>query len=421
MASTGKGARPSPRHILIIVENLPVPFDTRVWQEARALRSNGYDVSVICPTGAGCESRREVLDGIHIYRHPLPMEARGAKGYLLEYAAALYWQLVLAFRIFLTRRFDAIHACNPPDTIFLVAGVFKLLFATRFVFDHHDLCPELYEAKFARRGLIYRVLVALERMTFRLADMSIATNDSYRKIAIERGRMAPGNVAVVRSGPDMTRLRMMPADAALKRGKRYLVSYLGVMGRQEGIDYLIEAAHHIVHRIGRDDIHFGLVGGGPELARLKDQVRALGLDAHVTFTGRVPDAVLLAMTNTADVCVNPDAVNAMNDKSTMNKIMEYMALGKPIVQFDLAEGRVSAGEASLYARANDPVDLAEKIVELLDDPDRRLHMGALGRQRVETTLGWHHQASRLLEAYDMLWQRAAPVARWGSLWSRSLR
>ncbi len=391
MELTGRPRPRRKRHVLIIVENLPVPFDTRVWQEARALSGNGYDVSVICPVGKGYERRHEVIEGIDIYRHPAPVEARGAK--------------VLAFRIFFKHRFHVLHACNPPDTIFIVAAIFKFLFATRFVFDHHDLCPELYEAKFGKHGLVYRVLVLLERLTFTLADLAIATNESYRKIALERGGMDPERAAVVRSGPDLARLRIAPADPALKCGKRLLVSYIGVMGNQEGINYLIEAAHHVVQRVGRRDIHFGLVGGGPELERLKRKVR----EEYFTFTGRVPDDVLLAMTNSADLCINPDESNAMNDKSTMNKIMEYMALGKPIVQFDLTEGRVSAGEASAYARPNDALDLAAKMVELLDDPDRRQRMGALGRWRVETSLAWHHQVPKLLAAYDLLWQQPARV------------
>ena len=410
MESTGDAAQQRRRHILVIVENLPVPFDTRVWQEARALRSSGYDVSVICPRTSLCPARRETLEGVRIYRHPLPIEAQGVMGYLVEYPIALFWQLALAFRIFFARPFDVIHACNPPDLIFLVGAVFKLLFGVRFVFDHHDLCPELYEAKFAQRRLGYRLLLALERLTFRLADVSIATNDSYRSISIERGGMAPEDVVVVRSGPDMGRLRIAPPDAALKHGKRYLVSYIGVMGRQEGIDYLIDAAFHIVRHLGRRDIHFGLVGGGPELERLKSRVRALALDEYFTFTGRAPDAVLLAMINSADVCVNSDECNPMNDKSTMNKVMEYMALGKPIVQFEMTEGRVSAGEASLYAKPNDAQDLAEKILELLADPERRQRMAACGRARIETMLAWHHQAPRLIAAYDRLWQRASAAA-----------
>jgi glycosyltransferase involved in cell wall biosynthesis len=399
MASAGE-----PRRILFIVENLPSPFDRRVWQEATTLRDAGYVVSIICPTGPGCEARFEEVDGIAIYRHPLPLEAEGAFGYLMEYASALLWEFRLAWRVRRERGFDAIHACNPPDLIFLVGGFFKKLFGTRFLFDHHDINPELYEAKFGRRDLFWKLLVALERWTFRTADVSIATNESYRRIALERGGMDPERVFVVRSGPKLDRLRRLPPVESLRRGRRFLVGYVGVMGKQEGIDYLLRAAAHIVKDLGRDDVHFGLVGGGTSLAAMKDYARELGIDDHVTFTGRVGDQALLEMLNTADVCVNPDVANEMNDKSTMNKIMEYMALGKPIVQFDLTEGRFSAREASLYARHNDPIDMAVKIVELLDDPARRQAMGEFGLRRVREELEWRYEAPKLLAAYDTLFE-----------------
>jgi glycosyltransferase involved in cell wall biosynthesis len=395
MASAGS------RRVLIIVENLPVPFDRRVWQEATTLRRAGYEVSIICPAGKGYDRRVDVIDGISIYRHPLPLEASGAIGYFVEYTCALFWQSALAWRVFLARGFDAIHACNPPDTIFLVGAMFKI-FGVRFLFDHHDINPELYEAKFGRRDMFYRLLLWFERLTFRVADVSIATNESYRRIAIERGRMPPGDVFVVRSGPDLRRLKIQPPDERLKSGRRYLVGYVGVMGKQEGIDLLLEAVDHLVHRLGRRDVQFGLVGGGTELGAMQTYAKRLGVDDYVTFTGRVSDRELLAMLNTADVCVNPDIANAMNDKSTMNKIMEYMALGKPIVQFDLAEGRFSAQEASVYATQNDAVDLARKIAELLDDPSRRRQMGQYGRRRVETALAWQYEAPKLLQAYDRL-------------------
>lgn len=399
MASAGN------RRVLIIVENLPVPFDRRVWQEATELRRAGYQVCVICPVGKGYERRVETVDGIHIYRHPLPLEASGALGYLLEYATALFWESVLAWRIFFTRGFDVLHACNPPDTIFLVGAVFKLL-GRRFLFDHHDINPELYEAKFGRRDVFYKLLLWLERMTFRTADVSIATNESYRRIAIERGGMNPDKVFVVRSGPDLRRLKILPADERLKKGRRYLVGYVGVMGKQEGIDRLLRAVRHVVHHLRRQDIHFGLVGGGTELEAMRAYAKELDIDDYVTFTGRVPDAELLAMLNTSDVCVNPDVANEMNDKSTMNKIMEYMALGKPVVQFDLTEGRFSAQDASLYAAKNDEIDLARKIVELLDDPERRRRMSEYGRRRVETALAWEYEAPKLLFAYDHLFSLA---------------
>jgi glycosyltransferase involved in cell wall biosynthesis len=399
------GMPTKPRRVLILVENLPSPFDRRVWQEATALRDAGYVVSIVCPTGRGYEQRFERIDGIDIHRYPLPVEAAGALGYALEYGAALFWSFVLSWKVFFGRGFDVIHACNPPDLFFIVGGFFKLL-GKKFVFDHHDINPELYEAKFGRRDFLWRVMLALERWTFRTADVSIATNESYRAIAIGRGRMAPERVFVVRSGPSLERMKIVPPVAALKRGRRHLVGYVGVMGRQEGIDLLLRAAHAIVHVHGRGDVHFGLVGGGTSLEDMKALARELDVADHVTFTGRVPDAELLAMLNTADVCVNPDVANEMNDKSTMNKIMEYMSLGKPIVQFDLAEGRFSAQAASLYARRNDPSDLAAKIVELLDDPARRAAMGTFGRRRVENELEWRHEVPKLLAAYDTLWPAA---------------
>ncbi|WP_338844569.1 glycosyltransferase family 4 protein [Massilia sp. W12] len=394
MASAGK-----PRRVLILVENLPSPFDRRVWQEATTLHANGYQVSIICPTGKGYEKRYEEIDGIHIYRYALPLEAEGAKGYAIEYSMALFHSFRLAFKVLFKHGFDVIHACNPPDLLFLVGGFFKL-FGKRFVFDHHDINPELYEAKFNRRDFFYKLMIVLERWSFKTSDVSIATNESYKKIAIERGGMDPAKVYVVRSGPKLDRLRIVPPKPELKCGKQYLVGYVGVMGAQEGIDLLLQCARHLIHDMGRKDVHFGLVGGGTSLEQMKQMAKDLGIADHVTFTGRAPDEVLLDMLNTADVCVNPDVANEMNDKSTMNKIMEYMALAKPIVQFDLTEGKVSAQQASLYAKRNDPVDMAQKIAELLDDAPRRKQMGDFGRNRVEHELEWKYEAPKLLAAYD---------------------
>jgi glycosyltransferase involved in cell wall biosynthesis len=387
--------------ILILVENLPSPFDRRVWQEAGALRDAGHSVSIICPTGPGCEKKFEALEGIHVWRYHLPPEASGARGYALEYGVALLMTFWLSLRVLLSRGFDVVHACNPPDLFFLIGGFYKL-FGKRFVFDHHDACPELYEAKFGRRDFFYRLMLRLERWTFRTADLVISTNESYRKIALERGRVSPDRVHVVRSGPSLERLRVLPAEPALKCGRRHLVGYVGVMGHQEGIDLLLAAVRHIVHERKRSDVHFGLVGGGTSLEEMKTLAARLEVADYVTFTGRVPDAEMLAMLNTADVCVNPDASSRMNDISTMNKVMEYMALGKAMVQFDLAEGRWSAQGASLYARPNDPLDLAGKLLELLDDPMRARAMGAYGRRRVMEELEWKHEAPRLLAAYASL-------------------
>jgi len=409
MASVGESLRA--KRVLIIVENLPVPFDRRVWNEATTLVKGGYEVSVICPTGHNATARHEVIDGVHIYRHPI-FEARGMAFYFVEYALALFWEFVLAWRVYFTRGFDVIHACNPPDLIFLVGGFFKLLLGTKFVFDHHDINPELFEAKFGTRNLLYRVITALERWTFAIADISIATNNSYRAIAIGRGRMDPDRVFVVRSGPNLNRMRIVPPDPSLRKGRKYLVGYVGVIGAQEGLDYLLAAARYLVQDLKRTDVQFCVAGSGPELEQLKASAVEMGVADYVTFAGRVSDDVLLKILNTSDVCVNSDECNAMNDKSTMNKIMEYMALGKPIVQFDLTEGRFTAEEASVYARKNDSVDFADKILELLADEPRRQSMGEFGRARVVDHLAWPHEAPKLLRAYERVFApQAVPAAR----------
>lgn len=386
------------KHVLIVVENLPLPFDRRVWQEARTLKAAGAMISIICPVGKGYEKRHEVIEGIDIYRHMLPVEAAGAMGFLLEYGAALFWESWLAWKIYFKRRFDVIQGCNPPDLIFLVAAPFKLL-GVKYIFDHHDINPELYEAKFNHRGFFWRLMVMFERLTFAFADVSIATNESYRKIAIDRGAMAPDKVHVVRSGPDLSRLKLVPPVKSWKNGRAHMVGYVGVMGEQEGIDLLIEAVDLIVREKKRSDIQFVLVGGGPSLDGLKALTAEKNLSEFITFTGRAPDQELFEVLSTMDIGVNPDRVNAMNDKSTMNKIMEYMSLEKAMVQFDVVEGRFSAREASLYAKPNDARDMAEKILELIDDPDRRAAMGAYGRKRVVEELNWQHQIKPLLDAY----------------------
>lgn len=386
------------RKVLVIVENLPLPFDRRVMQESRALIAAGAEVNVICPTGKGYEARYEEIEGLRIWRHPLPLDASGALGYLAEYGAALWHEMRLALKIRRLHGFDTIHACNPPDLIFLVALPFKWFARTRFIFDHHDINPELYEAKFGRRGFFWRLMVLFERLTFRAADVVISTNESYRRIAIERGGKDPADVFVVRSGPDLSRVQPVPPNPAWRNGRAHMVGYVGVMGDQEGIDLLLEAARQMVFDMGRD-VQFVLVGGGPALEGLRAQAAGLGLQNHVTFTGRAPDADLFEVLSTADVCVNPDRVTPMNDKSTMNKILEYMAFSRPIVQFEVTEGRYSAGEASIYAAPNDTADLAAKIAGLLDDPARRAEMGAIGRRRVEDDLNWQRQIPPLIAAY----------------------
>lgn len=388
------------RRVLIIVENLPVPFDRRVWSEACTLTRHGYQVSVICPKGPNATASFEIIDGIAVYRHWLPKEGRGVLSYFAEYGAALFWEFVLSLKILTTRGFDVVHACNPPDIIFVVGAFHKFLFGKSFIYDQHDINPEFYEAKFKRRGLIWRVLVLLERMTFALSDVSIATNQSYRAIALERGRMNPDRVFIVRSGPDLSRVRSLPPDPAWKKGRKFLVAYVGVIGEPEGIDLLLASIKHIRTGRNRDDIQFAIVGSGPVLDEVRKLATDLELDDLVTFTGRVDDQTLFTIISTADVCVNPDRPSTINDKSTMNKTMEYMALGKPIVQFDLTEGRVSAGEASLYVQSTNTAEFGDKILELLDDPVRRDRMGAFGRKRVCDELAWDHEVPKLLRAYE---------------------
>lgn len=388
------------RRVLIIVQNMPVPLDIRVWQEATELTAAGYRVSVICPAGRGYDANYEILDDIAIYRYPQLIDATSVLGYLLEYLLSLFWQFILTWKVFFDRGFDVIQACNPPDDIFLVAVFFKLFFGRKFIFDHHDLCPELFEAIFKRRGFIYRTLQLLERLTFMTADVSIATNESYRQIAIQRGRMRPEKVFVVRNGPRLDEMRVIAPAPENKRDRQYVVGYAGVMGHQDGIQYLLETARCIIYDKGRADIEFILIGDGRARPKMEQIARAKGIAEHVIFTGRVTHEKVLALLSTTDVCVDPDEVNPLNDKSTMIKIMEYMALGKPIVQFEITEGRISAGPSSLYARANDPVDMAEKILQLIDDPELRQKMGQFGRQRIKDELAWCHQVPKLLAAYD---------------------
>jgi glycosyltransferase involved in cell wall biosynthesis len=392
------------RRILIIVENLPVPFDRRVWAEAQSLHRAGYEVSVICPRGPFAESPFELIDGIQVHRHPLPIQAKGKVAYLAEYSSALFWEFAYSLKVLWGSGFDAIHACNPPDLIFLIGAFYKYLFGKKFVFDHHDLNPELFEAKFGHRGPMWKALLFLERMTFRMADISIATNLSYARVAVQRGKMRPDRVFVVRSGPNLARVRELAPDDTWRNGRSHLVAYVGVIGEQEGIDLLLEAVRHITSTRQRLDVQFVVMGAGPSLETLKQACVRMHLSEFVTFTGRVDDTTLFKVLSTADVCVNPDRPNAMNDMSTMNKIMEYMALGKPIVQFDLAEGRVSAQSASLYARKTDTADFGDKILELIDDPDRRREMGMYGRQRVLDELSWEHEEPKLIAAYEALFK-----------------
>jgi len=386
------------RKVLIIVENLPVPFDSRVWKEACSLLKEGYEVTVLCPRGKGYQRGYELIDGVHIYRHPMPGEGNSPMGYLWEYGSALFWEFLYTWRIFLSHGFHVLQGCNPPDDIFLVALPFKL-FGVKYIFDHHDANPELYFSKYEKRDFFYKTQIWLERLTYRFSDVVMATNQSYAELAVKRGGHSPEDVFVVRNGPDLQTFKRVPPVPALKYGKRYLVGYVGTMSTQEGLDILLDVASNLKSR-GRNDIHFTCVGGGPGLPGLRQMVKDKNLSDTVNFTGRVSEKDLLEVLSTADVCVNPDKPCQMNDISTMIKIMEYMALAKPIVQFDLREGRFSAGEASLYSdHGNQVADFADKILWLLENPSERERMGAFGRKRVEQQLAWEYSVPNLLAAY----------------------
>lgn len=393
------------RRVLIVVQNLPVPLDRRVWLEATTLTAHGYEVSVICPTGRGWDKHYEVIEGIHIYRYPEPIEAHsGAVAYAKEYLHSLVHWFRVARKVRRERGFDVIQGCNPPDLIFLLALWYRWR-GVRYLFDHHDVCPELFEAKFGKKGLLYKIMLIWERMTFATASVSIATNESFREIAHRRGRMKAEDVFVVRSAPKIEKFEIRPADPAMRKGAGTVLGYVGVIGQQEGMDLLVAAADHLINDMGRRDVHFLIVGFGPEVPTVEADVAARGLNDWFTFTGALYGDDLLRALNSCDIGVSPDPKNAMNDISTMNKVMEYMTLEKPVVQFDLKEGRASAGEASVYAAANDPVDFAAKIAELMDAPERRAEMGRAGRERVLNRLSWAHSVPHLLAAYDRIFAK----------------
>jgi glycosyltransferase involved in cell wall biosynthesis len=389
------------RHILILVENLSVPADRRVWQECRALTDAGFRVTVICPTGDDHDREREVvIDGVHILRYPLRGSNGGPLSYLREYSTALWHTLRLALRVRRTGRIDVVQACNPPDLLFLIALVLRFG-GTRFVFDHHDLVPELFISRFPNRGrALYWVTRIAERLTFAAADAVISTNENYRRIAIERGKKAPEQVVVVRSAPDLSRFVSHVPDAGLRRGKPFLLAYLGVMGPQDGVDYALRAVQLLRTEIGRDDVHCVLMGAGDSLNELITLSEELGVSDIVDFAGWVGDEYIGRCLSTADVCLSPDPITPFNNMATMNKVVEYMAMGRPVVSFDLAETRVSAGDAAVYIGANDVLAFANAIDDLLNDPERRRQMGELGRLRVEQDLSWEVSRRALIQFYQ---------------------
>ncbi|MDI7860738.1 glycosyltransferase family 4 protein [Rhizobiaceae bacterium n13] len=395
-------------HILILVENLPVPFDRRVWQEAQALNDAGYEVSVICPTGRGYDKNYEVIGGIHIYRHPLE-EAGSAAGYIKEYFTALVYQIYLSFRVRRRQRIDVIQACNPPDLLFLVAMIHKVLFGTFFVFDHHDLSPELYVSKFGRKDLFYKLLCFFEKQTFRMADASVATNETFRDIAVRRGGMPPDRVVVVKSYPEAARFRPTTPEQSLIASGKHLIGYIGIMGEQDGVDTLVRAVAEILHVRKRDDIHCLIIGDGPELKRLKAMTDELGIGGSLRFTGYLSGQPLLSHLSAFDVGIIPDPPGELNDKLSMNKVFEYMMLGLPIVQFNLPQATREAGHAALVVSEHSPQALADGILALIDDPERRKQMSMVGRAVAEREFRWTGEAGRYLDAYGDLFRRRLDV------------
>jgi len=386
----------------MLLENGPYSQDTRVPAEATALVSAGYKVSVICPAGPQ-QPWHELLDGVHVHRFPSPPAGGSLLGYLLEYGYSMVAMFVLSLVVLFSEGFDVVHAHCPPDTSVFIAALYKL-FGKRFVFDHHDLAPEMYYARFRDGGsrLVYHALVLLEKLSCRLADCVIATNESYKAVEMERGRVPAERIYVVRNGPNLERLQPVEPTPALRQRANTILGYVGHMGPQDGVDYLLRVLYHLVYDLDRHDVFCVIVGNGDMLPELKALAKELHIEEYVWFTGWIPDEDLIRYLSTADICIDPDPSNPFTDRSTMVKMMEYMALGKPIVAFDLPEHRVTAQDAAVYARPNDELDFAQQIASLMDDPQRRKKMGEKGRKRVEKELAWPHQEKFLLEAYESL-------------------
>lgn len=394
----------STKRVLIIVQNLPVPFDRRVWLEATSLTEAGYAVTVICPKLRGYNKGYEQLEGVDIFRYALPIQAGTSKlGFVFEFAWAWAMTALLSLRVALFGRgFDVIHACNPPETYWLLGWMWKRA-GKRFLFDHHDLSPEMYSAKYGERGgMIYRALLALERFTFRTADVVITTNESHRQIAIERGGVSPDRVFVVRSGPDLSRFVRTESDPRWRAGREHAIAYLGDINSQDGVDGLVRVMRFLREDFGREDVHCVVIGSGPHWEQVKNLAVDLGVSGLMTFTGFVSDSELCTILSSVDAGIDPVPRNDWSERSTMNKIVEYMYFGLPVVAYDLSETRRSAGEAGIYAHSDEEKALAEAVVELLSDDERRIYMGEVGSARIENQLAWQYSIEPLLAAYNTL-------------------
>jgi glycosyltransferase involved in cell wall biosynthesis len=387
------------RTALVLVENLSVPTDRRVWMECRSLRGAGWDVVVVCPKGTERDrDAHELREGVEIHRFDLRPGASGPVGYLREYGSALRAIRTLVRRLARERRFDVVQACNPPDGLLLAALPLRRRGAA-FVFDHHDLVPELYLTRFGgRKTPLYRATLLAERVSYALADIVLTPNESYRRVAIERGRKPAERVFVVRNAPDLERFRPGEPDPQLKRGRAHLLAYVGVMGPQDGGDVAVRALHLLRRR--RDDWRAVFAGDGDALPDLRRLTSELGLDDAVEFSGWAGDAEITRLLSTADLCLSPEPATPLNVASTMIKVAEYMAMERPVVAFDLPETRYTAAGAAAYAPAGDEDAFAGRIDELLDDPERRAAMGKSGRARLRDGLSWPYSEQALLAAYD---------------------
>ncbi|MEF7616693.1 glycosyltransferase family 4 protein [Aquincola sp. MAHUQ-54] len=384
--------------VLLLVENNSYPFDFRVRREAQALRDAGYRVSVIAPRAPG-QRWREEIDGIRVHRFPQPPGGRGIAGYAFEFLYATLAMGALAGWVVLREGVDVVHAANPPDVLCAIGAVAGLC-GKKFVFDQHDLSPEIYLSRSARqrKDIAYRCLRLAERCAYAAADVVIATNESYRQLAIERGGKPADKVFVVRNGPPLS-YQPMPPDPALRGRAAHLIGYVGMIGPQDGLDYWLRAIAHMVHRLGRRDFLAVIIGHGDALPGIQALAGELGIEPWVHFTGLLPEQEARRHLSATTVCIQPDPSSPLNDKSTMNKMMEYMALSKPSVAFDLPETRRSAEGAALYAQANDEQDFAARVCWLLDRPEECARMGEIGRRRVAESLAWEHSVPRLLRAY----------------------
>jgi glycosyltransferase involved in cell wall biosynthesis len=389
--------------ILMLLENVSFPQDIRVRREAYALATAGYQVTVICPRAPG-QSIRQSVNGVRVYRYPAPPPADGFLGYVFEYGYAMFASVVLSLLVFLGGGFDVIHAHNPPDTFVFIAILYRL-FGKPFVYDHHDLSPEMYRARFpdGANRVMYRILVSLEKLTCRWANHVIVTNQSYKRIAMDRGRVPEHRITVVRNGPERSYLSAPgEPDPELRQMGKRIIGYVGLMGHQDGVDYLLRALHHLLHDLGRVDFYSILIGGGDNWIRLKALAQRLGLDNYVRFPGFVYGDNLRRYLLAADICVDATPSNAYSDRSTMFKLMEYMSLGKPSVVFDLPEHRVTAQQAAVYVTPNDELGFAKALAQLMDDPQHRETLGAFGKRRIETQLAWEYSASHLLDVYRQI-------------------